>query len=196
MGKWGARSVRLRELAASIVRDAGVAERDQVGEAKALHAWVQERIRYVYSPIGAALLVYPETAAFVVKDADCKVATTLEAALLGTLGIVSRFVVVGFPPAGTWSHVYLQALVKEPGRKNRTWLSLDPIVKNRPAGWEVPDATTRKDYPNNGSTTWARLASARERGAVVASLIAGALFAVGVFRARRARRARRADVPR
>ena len=71
----------------------------------------------------------------------------LEAALLGSIGITSRFVTIGVTP-DRMSHVYLQAKPKD------DWISLDPIMRNKPAGWEVPPSAVkvRKVYLENFPT--------------------------------------------
>lgn len=142
MGKWGAASPRLRELALAIVREAGAAERDQRAEVEAIHQWMQRSIRYVYDPVGVEFVSQPEHLAFVQRDGDCDDFSVLEAALLGTLGIVTRFVVVGVRSAA-FEHVYLEA------RIGARWIPLDPIVKHQPAGWEVPNPKRRMALPPN-----------------------------------------------
>lgn len=164
MGVYGARSTRLRSLALDIVRGAGVAEKDQLGEVLAVHDWVQKTIRYVKDPVGAELLTHAETLAFDRHDGDCDDHSILEAALLGTLGIQTRFVVVGFTRPRVYSHVYLEAQVNLAGptaRPDNKWMPLDPIVKTQPAGWSAPNPVAIHVYPTNtadgfpaGSTWW------------------------------------------
>ena len=139
MGQYGAGSMRIRSLAIQIIRAAGVDEKNQLGEVRAIHQWVMDRLRYVKDPAWYEMVTFPETLAFEQPDGDCDDHAVLEAALLGAIGIPSRFVVFGFKGGG-FSHVALQAMLpKGP-------LPLDPIVKNKPAGWEVPDWTSRKIY--------------------------------------------------
>lgn len=145
MGIYGAGSTRLRLLALDIVRGAGVAEKDVVGEIRAIHTWVQRSIRYVRDPVGYEFITHPETLAFEIRDGDCDDHSVLEAALLGALGIPTRFVVVGMVPGAGFSHVYLEAL----HQKSKRWIPLDPIMKDKPAGWSVPRPATIKRYPIN-----------------------------------------------
>lgn len=151
MGRYGAQSPRIRSLAIRIVRDAGVPEKDKRGEVDAIHAWVMRHLRYVNDPLWQEHITFPESLAFESKDGDCDDHAVLEAALLGALGIRSRFVTVA-PVPGPMSHVYLHAGVMQSdgtGPATLTWLPLDPIVKTRPAGWEIPDPHARRVFPVN-----------------------------------------------
>ena len=141
MGIYGAGSGKIRNLAIQIVRDAGVPEKDKRGEIEAVHAFVKKHLRYVKDPLWYEFVTFPETLAFERNDGDCDDHVVLEAALLGALGIPTRFVVYAFNGAANFGHVAMQAL-----EANGKWLPLDPIVKDKPAGWEVPDATKRHVY--------------------------------------------------
>lgn len=145
MGQYGAGSGRIRNLAVQIVRDAGVAERDKRGEIIAIHEWVKNHLRYVNDPLWYEFITFPETLAFERNDGDCDDHVVLEAALLGALGIPSRFVVYAVKNPMNFDHVAMHALVKQPNE----WMALDPIVKKQPAGWEVPDAKAKHVYGIN-----------------------------------------------
>lgn len=144
MSQYGAGSPLIRNLAIQIVRDAGIPERDKAGEIVAVHDWVKAHLRYVKDPLWYEFVTYPETLAFERADGDCDDHCVLEAALLGALGIPTRFVVYAFKGAANFAHVAMAAMVSD-----NQWMPLDPIVKNQPAGWEVPDATKRKVYGVN-----------------------------------------------
>ncbi len=143
MGMHGAKSQWIRDQALAIISRAMVDERDIRGEITAIHEWVQKTIRYVRDPVALELLTYPEDLARNIKTGDCDDHAMLEAALLGAIGIPTRFVVVGFSVPGSYSHVYLEA------KEKADWLPLEPIVKNKPVGWEVPAPIARKVYPTN-----------------------------------------------
>ena len=66
---------------------------------------------------------------------DCDDASILLSAMLGAVGIGSRFCVVPADPRrpGEWSHVYVSAYAK-----NGQWIALDPIVRTFNVGQEVP----------------------------------------------------------
>jgi Transglutaminase-like superfamily len=144
MGQWGSRSPKIRALALNIVTTAGVQEKDYIGEMVAIHEYVRDQIRYTRDVNGQETLLPPEELAFNSQAGDCDDKSMLEAALLGSIGIPSRFVTIGITP-DRMSHVYLQAKPQD------QWVPLDPIMKNKPAGWEVPPSVVkvRKVYDEN-----------------------------------------------
>lgn len=152
MGRYGAHSPKIRALALKVVRQAGAREKDKPSEIVAIHQYVMDHLRYVTDPAWMETISYPEHLAFVQRDGDCDDHAVLEAALLGALGIRTRFVTVA-PKPGPMSHVYLQALVSSSdgttGEPVAGWMDLDPIVKHKPAGWSVPHPYARKLYPIN-----------------------------------------------
>ncbi len=149
-GKWGSRSPKIRALAINILHTRKVPEKNYVAEMVAIHNWVRDNIRYTKDVNGQETLCYPEDTAFNTKAGDCDDKSLLEAALLGSVGIASRFVTVGLTPF-KYDHVYLQAKPKD------TWIALDPIMRDKPAGWEVPDRAVkvRKVFPENIPTEMA-----------------------------------------
>jgi hypothetical protein len=155
-GRWGAQSAAMRDLALRIVTDAGIDAKDARGEVDAIHAWVQQAIRYTRDPIGQERVQTPEHTAFVARSGDCDDFAVLEAALLGALGHRTRFVTVGFTPS-YFSHVYTEVEVRG------TWLPLDAIV-DHPPGWEVADAALRTTWPVNQPGGFDPIAAARARG--------------------------------
>jgi predicted transglutaminase-like cysteine proteinase len=142
MGGWGARSERIRALALAIVRDAGIAGKDYRAEILAIHRWVQNNIRYTRDPVGQETVQTPEHTAFINQAGDCDDFSVLEAALLGALGHATRFITIGYSPTA-FSHVYLAVNLR--GR----WIPLDPIMADKPAGWEAPNPIIRKIFPIN-----------------------------------------------
>ncbi len=155
MGEYGAGSGRIINLARQIVADAQVPERDVRGEVEAVHAWVMAHLRYQRDPLWYEFVTYPETLAFSTPTGDCDDHVVLESALLGALGIPTRSVVWAVRNSPNFSHVSMQAQVPAtaddgvnvPGKSQ--WLPLDPIMKDKPTGWEVPDATNKKVYAIN-----------------------------------------------
>jgi hypothetical protein len=144
VGRYGSRSPKIRALAINILRRAGVPEKDYLAETVALHNWVRDNIRYTRDVAGQETLSPPEEVAFNTKAGDCDDKSILLAALLGAVGIVTRFKVLGVT-RDRYSHVYLQANV------NGQWMTLDPIMKDKPAGWEAPAhmRALEKTYPEN-----------------------------------------------
>jgi hypothetical protein len=146
MGIYGARSTKIRALAINICNAAGVPEKDYVREMVAIHNWVRDNIRYTRDVAGQETLLQPEELAFNSKAGDCDDKSMLDAALLGSIGIPTRFITIGVDQY-QFSHVFLQAKPKN------QWISLDPIMKDKAAGWEAPAARVkvRKEYPINAS---------------------------------------------
>ncbi len=146
MGEYGAGSGKIIALAHDIIARAGVPERDVRGEVDAIHRYVQQSLRYVHDPLWYEMITYPETLAFETMTGDCDDHVVLEAALLGAVGIPSRFVTYGFKGKIAQSHVAMEAKV------GNGWVPLDPIVKDKPAGWSVPDASNTVRYGVNTPT--------------------------------------------
>ncbi len=167
LGIYGAGSARIRELAVEIINGEkggpAVAERDKRGEVTAIHEWVKSHLRYVSDPTWYEFVTYPETLAFERPDGDCDDHAVLEAALLGAIGMPTRFVTYSFRGNTAPSHVALQVLLPAPpGSKQAAgWMTLDPIVKDQPAGWEAPDATGRTLYGVNTPTGYTKSAGSK-----------------------------------
>jgi predicted transglutaminase-like cysteine proteinase len=142
MGPWGAQSERIRALALNIVRSADIVAKDYLAEVIAIHRWVQATIRYTRDPVGQETVQTPEHTAFVNQAGDCDDFSVLEAALLGALGHPTRFVTIGYTPRA-FSHVFLEANVRG------QWIPLDPIMADKPAGWQAPNPVLRKAFPIN-----------------------------------------------
>lgn len=151
MGRYGARSPKIRALAANIIKQAGIREKDYRAEADALAAWVRDNIRYMKDVYGQETVSPPEEVAFNMGAGDCDDQSVLLAALLSAIGVPTRFKVMGLTPQ-MYSHVYLQALpVPAHG-----WVTYDPIMQDKPVGWEVPKSrrVIEKAYPVNGPDGW------------------------------------------
>lgn len=146
-GKWGMRSPKIRALAINILRSSGVPEKAYYKEMVALHNWVRDKIRYTRDVFGQETLCPPEEIAFNTQAGDCDDKSMLLAALLGAAGMATRYKVIGVTPR-SYSHVYLQA---RPGPPGTPWISLDPIMKGKPAGWEAPASMVKiaKVFPEN-----------------------------------------------
>ncbi len=144
---WGAKSPKIRVLAMNIVNAAKVPPKDYYGEIVAIHHWMLRNIRYFRDPVGQETLADPEQTAFNLRGGDCDDLTTLEMALLGSIGIQSYPVVCGMTP-GQFTHVYLHATVPIGNhRRSGEIVPLDPIMRNKPVGWEAPNVKARKTYP-------------------------------------------------
>ena len=146
-GSWGSGSVRIRDLALSMVRGAGVPARQPWADLGAVHAGIQRLVRYTRDPVGQETIQAPEHTAFMQPAGDCDDLAVLEAALLGALGYPTRFVTSGMTRTA-FSHVYLDAFITPPGEAGR-WVPLDPTVPGSRPGWELPQAMLRHRWPVN-----------------------------------------------
>jgi len=171
MGEYGAGSIKIISLAHEIIKRAGVAERDKYGEMVAIHNFVMQHLRYVSDPLWYEMITYPETLAFESQTGDCDDHVVLEAALLAALGIQSRYVTFAQKNAAIMDHVALEARIKN------DWVSLDPIIKNKPAGWRIPTFKNMVQYgvntPNGAATKVFSLANA---SATVLTIVSIGLF--------------------
>lgn len=104
-------------------------ERDQFAEAKALFAYVRDYIRYQRDVLGIETIAPPAlTLARAVGDCDDQ--TTLLAALLESVGYITRFVVAGYE-SKEFEHVYLEAWLDD------SWVAMDP-TEREPLGYAPP----------------------------------------------------------
>lgn len=88
----------------------GLAQKDYIGEAKRLHAFVRDRIRYVRDPEGRELVQTPQ-ATLGIGQGDCDDKATLLASLLMATGHPVRFVAVAVGPNPNLSHVYVETRI-------------------------------------------------------------------------------------
>jgi len=138
----GARDPLVIAAAHEVVR--AIPERDDAATMGALLSAVRRRMRYTPDPIDVELVKTPHA---ILEEAsrdpngrfvgDCDDASVLLAALLGAVGLHSRFVVIPADQArpGEWSHVYVSARASD-GR----WVALDPIVRGFSVGEEAPSS--------------------------------------------------------
>lgn len=94
----------IRELALRIT--GSLQQKNFVGEARAIHHYVKEHIRYVKDVAGVETIQTP-IQTLRLKAGDCDDKSTLVAALLESIGHPTRFIAVGFRPKSL-SHVYVQ----------------------------------------------------------------------------------------
>lgn len=102
-------------------------------EARTLFDYVAKRIRYVRDVANVETLTTPE---YVLsrKCGDCDDKVMLLAALLESIGALTRFVIAGYSDNQNFEHVYLQVLI------DNEWKTLDPSVNGAAFGWEPPGA--------------------------------------------------------
>ena len=126
-----------------------VPDRNTAQEVRAIHAFVRDNVRYTNDPWGVETLTDPTDMLREVDLAgraseDCDAHVVLEASLLEAIGTPTRFNVASMDATrpGDPSHVWLEA------RVGGEWVPLDPIVKDKPAGWIAPELAGL--YPTTG----------------------------------------------
>lgn len=134
LARKGLRDQRIRNAAVQIttqgfLNGTGLQQKDFEGEAKRLHAFVRDQIRYVRDTDNVELLHDPATL-LAIGAGDCDDKAILLASLLGSIGHPTRFIAVAFEP-DRYSHVWLQDYLG--GR----WVDLEP-TEPLPFGHTVP----------------------------------------------------------
>ena len=142
------RDPRIRALAAQILAQAGVDQRQYERQADALLKWVQQNIAYLNEP-GETLQDPGYTLR--VKHGDCDDMAILLAALYESIRLPWKFVLAGtipstrqrvrwvegqpFPRGAIMAHIYLA--VGFPVFKPQRWVFVEPTVKGAPLGHDV-----------------------------------------------------------
>lgn len=107
----------------------GLKQKDFLGEAQRIHAFVRDQIRYVRDTDGVELL-HDAPTLLKIGAGDCDDKAILLASLLGSIGHPTRFVAVAFAP-DQFSHVWLQDYI------NGRWVDLE-ATEPIPFGRSVP----------------------------------------------------------
>lgn len=123
----------MRELALSIV--ANLPPKCWSCEAKAIHEYVLDHVRYVRDIDGIETIAIPEKT-LEYGQGDCDDLVVLAATLLQTIGHPVRFAAVGFNNR-PYSHVLLETQI---GNK---WVPMELTERNIPFG-NAPPGVTRK----------------------------------------------------
>lgn len=130
-------SQRVRLRAESIVRN--VPEANKQLQAEALFRFVVGHYHYVNDPIGIEYLKSPEIVDAEIHTqgtfvGDCDDATAYLAALLKSIGIPVRIVVIQpkNTPGLEFRHVFPSAFFAN------EWHTMDPTAKGKPDDWEAP----------------------------------------------------------
>lgn len=97
----------VRELALSLVN--GLQNKDWRGEVRRIHAFVQNRIRYVRDVRGVETVQSP-VQTLRIGQGDCDDQAVLVASLLEAIGHPTRFVAIGMKP-DFFSHVFAQTRI-------------------------------------------------------------------------------------
>lgn len=135
----------VRKWTEDMIQD--VPDRDFFGEIQAIYDFVQNNTRYVYDPKG---LEYFQTPPYILQrialgerpSLDCDDYTLLTLSLLRSIGYDAKIRIAGYEPNKKFTHVYGLVLIPKPYE----WVVLDVVRKDRPLGWEAPNATIKKDF--------------------------------------------------
>lgn len=121
------------DAAARIVRSAGIAGHDALGEIRALFEFCRDRVRYTRDPVGVEMLQSPARI-LRTRAGDCDDKSTLLVALLRAIGHPARlaFRAIAANPLfpGAFSHVYV--IARHRGRE----IPLDPTPPRATVGWQ------------------------------------------------------------
>jgi hypothetical protein len=140
----GALRREVREMAMDVVRNAGTAPHDSLGELAALFAFVRDQVRFTGDIVGVETLQAPHYTLHVMAG-DCDDRAVLLVAMARSIGLPAnlRFRVIGANPRhpGVFSHVYVVANIK--GKD----IALDPTYPSSRMGWQHPSPSRIGDYP-------------------------------------------------
>lgn len=137
LARHGAVDPTVRGQALSIV--AGIPGRDSRAQVRAIRGWLGQHVRFTRDPIDAELLHDP---ALLLRQlarrgyiaGDCDDAAILAAALARSVGLRTRWQVIGFRAEGPMAHVYAEAA--SPGPDPRPWW--EDFDVTRPVGAAPP----------------------------------------------------------
>lgn len=127
MVKDGKKSFPIINRARNII--SGCQQKDYTCEARKLHAYVRDSVRYVQDPNGVELVQEPQKT-LELQAGDCDDKATLLAALLEAIGHPTRFCIVGTEP-GVFSHVYVETKI------GPEWIAAE-TTEPVDFGWEPP----------------------------------------------------------
>lgn len=134
--KGGKKTLPVRQTALSLV--AGLDQKAWIDEAKAIHAFVRDKIRYVRDIRGVETLQIPEkTLEF--GQGDCDDKSVLVASLLEAIGHPTRFVAIAANP-DSYYHVFVETKI---GNK---WVGVE-TTEPVELGWQ-PNAAYRLIFFN------------------------------------------------
>lgn len=121
----GKKSLPIRMKAVDIVKN--LREKDNMGEVKAVHAWVRDNIRYIKDVNGVELLHTPEKM-LEIRQGDCDDKSMLLAALCESIGYPTRFVAISVTPS-KYCHVFAEV------KLGSNWLGAE-TTENVQLGWQ------------------------------------------------------------
>lgn len=144
----GAQSPRIRARARGLF--AGLGMNDLAGRAAAVWDFILQHVTYLNNPLGAQHLTKPDRLDAEIDEGTagecCASISVYAAALFGSVGILSRFVIVGWNPRepDKFRHVYLELIDK----KTRTVIPFDPVGAMQVGeGFELGDSLAHDGLP-------------------------------------------------
>lgn len=105
--KAGKINIDIRQLAMRLAKPNG--QKNWIGEVANIHKFVRDKIRYIKDVRGVETIQTPEKT-LELGQGDCDDKSILTASLLESIGHPTRFVAVGFHPAG-FNHVYVETKI-------------------------------------------------------------------------------------
>lgn len=147
----GSRSPEIITLTRDILVGAGVPERDKWSEIVTIHGWIKRNSRYTNDSVDAEVLtkvtgpqsMMEQYRKYGMFAGDCDDLSIFEAAMLRSVGRQTRFVTITRDtedPMNRMQHIYLEVSL------DGEWVPLDPIMKNRPAGYAAQSYTAKKTF--------------------------------------------------
>jgi hypothetical protein len=127
----GKRDPKVRDMAVNITRYCR--SKDHLCEAKALHAHVRDKIRYVKDIAGVERFATPQMTLFMEKAGDCDDSSISLSALLESIGHETRLILIDPDLSGKFTHVIAQVKIMD------KWYWME-TTKKVPFGW-VPKFT-------------------------------------------------------
>lgn len=128
LAREGSRDIRIRNAAAQVIYLQP--ERSERHEVESLFAFVRDHVRYMRDPLFYEAVAIPAQV-LALGYGDCDDKATLLAAMLESVGYLSRFVVTGYADPNRPEHVYLQVLI------GQDWVNADP-TEHMPLGYAPP----------------------------------------------------------
>lgn len=144
----GATDPLVRETASQIV--AGVDGRNPVAQASAIRSWLAGHFQFLRDPLGAELLHTPRLMLTRIMQsgtvrADCDDAAILGASLARSIGLRTRFVVVGFLASNApFRHVWAEASASS-GPQAGQWVEFDVTRQAQQIPWDKISRTRYVD---------------------------------------------------
>lgn len=129
LAREGSRDMRVRTAATQVIYLQP--ERNELHEVESLFNFVRDHVRYIRDPLFYEAVAIPAQV-LALGYGDCDDKATLLAAMLESVGYLSRFIVTGYADPERPEHVYLQILI------GGQWIDADP-TEHHPLGYAPPN---------------------------------------------------------